>query len=118
MSAASGFDFTQFMAWYRQAGTPRVTAQGSYDAAAKRYTLTLSGGLSASAPFTAPTDLDLHVLSPLPTTDYVASSDQGGQVAEAIVFTPTVSGQYFVLVYGYYAPGPAAPYRLEVVGPP
>ena len=42
MSAASGFDFTQFMTWYRQAGTPRVTARGEYDAATKRYTLTLA----------------------------------------------------------------------------
>jgi len=42
MSAASGFDFTQFMTWYRQAGTPRVSARGAYDAAARRYTLTLS----------------------------------------------------------------------------
>ena len=42
MSAASGFDFTQFMTWYRQAGTPRVTARGEYDTAAKRYTLTLA----------------------------------------------------------------------------
>ena len=42
MSAASGFDFTQFMAWYRQAGTPRVTARGEYDEAAKRYVLTLA----------------------------------------------------------------------------
>ncbi|WP_153112113.1 aminopeptidase N [Propionivibrio limicola] len=41
MSAASGFDFTQFMTWYRQSGTPKVTACGAYDGAAKRYTLTL-----------------------------------------------------------------------------
>ncbi len=42
MSAASGFDFTPFMNWYAQAGTPKVEAQGNYDAAAKRYTLALS----------------------------------------------------------------------------
>ncbi len=41
MGAASGFDFTPFMAWYRQAGTPKVNAHGEYDAVAKRYTLTL-----------------------------------------------------------------------------
>ncbi|MDR0439841.1 MAG: aminopeptidase N, partial [Candidatus Accumulibacter sp.] len=41
MAAASGFDFAQFMVWYRQAGTPRVSARGSYDAAARRYVLTL-----------------------------------------------------------------------------
>ena len=42
MAAASGFDFTPFMAWYRQAGTPRVTARGTYDAGNHRYTLTLA----------------------------------------------------------------------------
>ncbi|MBL8487659.1 MAG: aminopeptidase N [Rhodocyclaceae bacterium] len=42
MSAASGFDFGQFMRWYRQPGTPRVEATGHYDAAARRYTLELA----------------------------------------------------------------------------
>ena len=32
---ASGKDFTQFMRWYSQAGTPEVTANGQYDAAAE-----------------------------------------------------------------------------------
>ena len=32
----------QFKRWYSQAGTPRVHAQGAYDAAAKTYTLALS----------------------------------------------------------------------------
>ncbi|WP_305073688.1 aminopeptidase N [Propionivibrio sp.] len=42
MAAASGFDFTPFMAWYHQAGTPRVTARGTYDAGNRRYMLTLA----------------------------------------------------------------------------
>ncbi|MDR2364241.1 MAG: aminopeptidase N [Zoogloeaceae bacterium] len=41
MQAASGFDLEQFMRWYDQPGTPRVTAQGKYEAATRRYTLTL-----------------------------------------------------------------------------
>ncbi|HVZ54253.1 MAG TPA: aminopeptidase N [Pseudolabrys sp.] len=36
---ASGRDMTQFMRWYSQAGTPEVTAHGSYDAARKTYAL-------------------------------------------------------------------------------
>ncbi|MDR0457942.1 MAG: aminopeptidase N [Burkholderiaceae bacterium] len=32
----------QFKRWYAQAGTPAVTARGQYDAAARRYTLTLT----------------------------------------------------------------------------
>ncbi len=38
----SGIDLTQFRRWYEQAGTPVVEARGEYDAAARRYTLTLS----------------------------------------------------------------------------
>ncbi|MDR3157708.1 MAG: aminopeptidase N [Zoogloeaceae bacterium] len=42
MAAASSFDFGQFMRWYDYPGTPEVTAAGEYDAAACRYTLTLT----------------------------------------------------------------------------
>ncbi len=42
MAAASGFDFGQFMRWYRQPGTPRIDAIGHFDAAARRYTLELA----------------------------------------------------------------------------
>ncbi|MAT51735.1 MAG: aminopeptidase N, partial [Porticoccaceae bacterium] len=40
MAEVSGRDFTQFMNWYRQAGTPEVEVQGDYDQAAKTFTLT------------------------------------------------------------------------------
>jgi len=39
---AANYDLTQFMLWYRQAGTPEVVAQGSQDAGAKTYTLEIS----------------------------------------------------------------------------
>ena len=48
MRDAAGFDFTLFMAWYRQAGTPRVTVCGEYDTAARRYTLTLAQSCAPS----------------------------------------------------------------------
>jgi aminopeptidase N len=35
-------DLTQFGLWYAQAGTPRVTARGTYDETAKTYTLDLT----------------------------------------------------------------------------
>ncbi len=38
---ASGRDFSQFMRWYEQAGTPRVTVRGDYDADARTFTLEL-----------------------------------------------------------------------------
>ncbi|MFT3735076.1 MAG: aminopeptidase N [Rhodocyclaceae bacterium] len=42
MQDASGKDFTQFQRWYNQAGTPRLVVKSSFDAAAKRYTLTVT----------------------------------------------------------------------------
>ena len=42
MADANGRDLTLFERWYSQAGTPVLTAQGHYDAAAQTYTLTLS----------------------------------------------------------------------------
>jgi aminopeptidase N len=49
MQDASGVDLTQFRRWYSRAGTPRLKASGHYDAAAKRYTLTLTQSLAPTA---------------------------------------------------------------------
>ncbi|RDS84403.1 aminopeptidase N [Dyella psychrodurans] len=39
---ANGIDLMPYLAWYAQAGTPHLHAQGEYDAARRQYTLTLS----------------------------------------------------------------------------
>ncbi|MFT4432217.1 aminopeptidase N [Caballeronia sp. 15715] len=44
MADANGRDLAQFERWYSQAGTPRITVRTRYDAAAKRYSLTLTQG--------------------------------------------------------------------------
>jgi len=55
----------QFKNWYAQAGTPRVTAQGQYDAANQVYTLTLSQhslptpGQPAKSPYVIPVAMGL-----------------------------------------------------------
>ena len=49
MQDASGVDLTQFRRWYARAGTPRLRAQGAWDAAAQRYTLTLTQSLAATS---------------------------------------------------------------------
>ncbi len=49
MQATSGIDLTQFRRWYSQSGTPEVSYEGKYDAAAKTYTLTLSQHTPATA---------------------------------------------------------------------
>jgi aminopeptidase N len=42
MQDASGLDLTQFKRWYDQAGTPLLEVRGNHDAAAGRYTLTVT----------------------------------------------------------------------------
>jgi aminopeptidase N len=60
---ARGLD--AFKRWYAQAGTPRLTARGDYDAAARRYTLHLSQrlpappGAAAGPPLVIPVDFAL-----------------------------------------------------------
>jgi aminopeptidase N len=57
MSAASGFDFTQFMRWYNQPGTPHVAVDGHYDAESQTYTLTCTQSnqrASDDAPYLIP----------------------------------------------------------------
>ncbi len=55
----------QFKRWYSQAGTPRVAARGTYDAAAQTYTLHFSQscaptpGQSGKEPFVIPVSLGL-----------------------------------------------------------
>ena len=68
MSDASGRDLTQFERWYLQAGTPTVTASGSYDAATSTYSLKLqqetpkTPGQDTKLPFHVPVEVGL--LSP------------------------------------------------------
>ena len=42
MADAAGRDLTQFERWYGQAGTPRLRAEGRFDASTGRYALTLA----------------------------------------------------------------------------
>ena len=39
MAEASGFDFTQFMRWYQQPGTPHVVVNGNFEPKTQTYTL-------------------------------------------------------------------------------
>ena len=39
MAEVSGRDFTQFMNWYRQSGTPKLSVRSEYDQQAQQYTL-------------------------------------------------------------------------------
>ncbi|KVN05585.1 MULTISPECIES: aminopeptidase N [unclassified Burkholderia] len=50
MADANGRDLALFERWYSQAGTPRVTVRTAYDAAAKRYAVTLRQGYGDTSP--------------------------------------------------------------------
>jgi aminopeptidase N len=41
LGAANGIDLSPYLAWYGQAGTPQLSAQGHYDGTTHAYTLTL-----------------------------------------------------------------------------
>jgi len=55
MADANGRDLSRFERWYRQAGTPRLEAEGAYDAEARTYRLTLRQSLP-EAPASSPRD--------------------------------------------------------------
>ena len=56
MADANGVDFGQFERWYSQAGTPIVQLTGSWDASAKRYTLSASQRYADGQAGGTPTD--------------------------------------------------------------
>ena len=59
MADSSGIDLAQFERWYSQAGTPRVKATVSYDAATQRYDLSLTQSCAPSAG--QPRKLPFHI---------------------------------------------------------
>ncbi|HVE06093.1 MAG TPA: aminopeptidase N [Paraburkholderia sp.] len=50
MADANGRDLAQYERWYSQAGTPRVTVVTAYDAAQRRYRVTLTQGYGDASP--------------------------------------------------------------------
>ena len=56
---ANGRDLAQFRLWYAQAGTPKITARGAYDATACTYTLELAQSLAPTPG--QPDKLPMHI---------------------------------------------------------
>jgi aminopeptidase N len=61
MADANGEDLSDLSKWYGQAGTPVVKAKGTFDSAAKSYTLTLA----QTTPSTPGQDVKIPVLIPV-----------------------------------------------------
>jgi len=72
LGEANDIDLMPYLAWYAQAGTPRLTARGQYNAAQRTYTLTLS---QHTAP--TPNQPSKHAL-PIPVK--LALFDREGQL--------------------------------------
>ncbi len=119
----------QFKRWYSQAGTPRLRAQGQYDAAARRYTLTLeqSGRVVAHGsepqPWVIPVAMGLIGAdgTPLPLRlDGEAPADGPAPTDRVLVLDEARSSFHFVDVDAAPVPsllrGFSAPVVLEIDG--
>jgi aminopeptidase N len=99
MEDASGRDLGQFRRWHSQAGRPRVTASGDYDAAARQYRLTLqqtcppTPGQPVKAPFHIPVGVGLISEAGAP----LAFSLDGAAPAEAATLELQAVKQTFTL---------------------
>jgi len=83
----------QFKRWYSQAGTPRVQASGSYDAASRSYTLTLSQscaptpGQASKEPFVIPVNLGLITADGRSLLLQLEGETEAGPSSRTIVLT-------------------------------
>ena len=87
MEDASGADLTQFKRWYSQAGTPTINVSDAFDAAAKRYTLTVE----QTVPVTPGQPSKLPAVIPLS----MALVQKDGAVSHAQVLSVTAARQEF-----------------------
>ena len=83
----------QFKRWYSQAGTPRVKAEGAYDAAAQTYTLTLSqscaptAGQPAKQAFVIPVSVGLIGANGVDLPLQLSGEDQTTATSRLLVLT-------------------------------
>ncbi len=117
----------QFKRWYSQAGTPRVAAQGHYDAASRTYTLTLeqscapSPGQPHKQPFVIPVAMGLvgrrQQALPLQLQDEALPASGGFPAERVLVLSQPRESFTFVNVDEEPAPsllrGFSAPVRLS-----
>ncbi|MPT22056.1 MAG: aminopeptidase N, partial [Starkeya sp.] len=113
----SGQDFSQFALWYDQAGTPKVEAAFSYDAAKETFSIELAQSLGATPGQTVKKPMHIPIAFGLIGTDgedMVPTSVEGGDVrgdvihlhrpSETIVFHGIKERPVPSLLRGFSAP--------------
>jgi aminopeptidase N len=84
---SSGRDLTQFARWYDQAGTPVVTARGTYDAQARSFRLELSQSTppTPGQPVKEPVVIPVRIGLVLPDgTEHPLHGVDGGQIMDGV----------------------------------
>ncbi|WP_449427137.1 aminopeptidase N [Rhodanobacter umsongensis] len=119
LGEASETDLTPYLAWYAQAGTPRLKAHGHYDAASREYTLTLAQQVQAGthqepgAPLPIPVKLALFTrngdMLPLQMDGQTAKPETERivvltQAEQRFVFQNVITAPVPSLLRGFSAP--------------
>jgi len=119
LGEANRTDLTPYLAWYAQAGTPRLKAHGHYDAARHEYTLTLaqhmpgSHGTEARPPLPIPVKLALFTprgdMLPLHLDGQTSKTGNElvvvlAQAEQNFVFTNVATAPVPSLLRGFSAP--------------
>ena len=125
MADVSGRDFSQFMNWYRQAGTPRLTVRSEYDDETKQYRLhfkqacepTKAEAGQQKHPFHIPVKLGLVTEQgdlPLSTAEETCRVVEITEVEQTVVFENVEQRPVPSLLRGFSAPVKLDyPYSLE-----
>jgi len=116
LGEANDTDLLPYLAWYGQSGTPRLRAQGRYDAARREYTLSLSqhaAGKPERPALPIPVKLALFsadgAMLPLQLAGEAAGTDRErvvvlAQATQALVFTGVEAPPVPSLLRGFSAP--------------
>jgi aminopeptidase N len=114
MADASGIDLSQFKRWYDHAGTPHLRASGIYDAATRRYILTLSQSRPTATEPYSPSPFHIPVAIGLIDPDGVdlplrlaGESDRADPPQTTCVLSLTENEQEFVFEELPVAPVPS-----------
>jgi len=126
MADVSERDFSQFMNWYRQAGTPRLDVTGDYDAEAQTFSLHFSQSCQPTAecqekqPYHIPVEVGLvteHGDLPLDSTGVTSRVLEITEPEQSVVFEGIAEKPVPSLLRGFSAPVKLSyPYSLDELG--